>query len=316
MDGRKSRDGEDGDEGDMQITFMPGLSEAAARKQKGGKAKADGEDDEETTLEKYMRKQREKKERRKKGVDKDAIELDDGETQGGEGEKMTFDDPFFQEDGDDEIDFDAALRAEQAKERNKDGPAGKKAGKGGSALRNGDDEEERRAREELQLMVDSDSEGEGATERSGRGHFSMADILKAEKEGAKDKKSRWAKKKAAKEARKRGLGGEEDKRQTQDGFELNVQDPRFEGVFKDHRFALDPSHPSFIKTKNMDKLLEEKRKRQARKGGAAEEGAPSQRSNGKGQGVGDDLQDLVQSIKKRASPDSAPATTKKKRART
>ena len=51
---------EEEEQGEMQITFMPGLSEAAAKK---SVKKADAGD--ETTLEKYLRKQKEKKERKK-----------------------------------------------------------------------------------------------------------------------------------------------------------------------------------------------------------------------------------------------------------
>lgn len=56
---------EDEDEGDMEITFTPGLSEAAGAAVKNRQDHGDQEDKEETSIEKYMRKVKEKKKAKK-----------------------------------------------------------------------------------------------------------------------------------------------------------------------------------------------------------------------------------------------------------
>lgn len=277
-DGRKSR-GEEGAR-EMQITFMPGLSEAAERKRSGVVTEAK----EESTRDKYLRKQREKKERRRQqGKDNEEDEaIPAKETNG----KIGFDDPFFASDNDE--DFERALFAEQEGRSKKDATAKKpKPEVRKTASINGRKES---SAEELQALVDSEGEGSDTG-----GHFSIKDILKAE-QSETGKKSRWAKKKEKKTKAKDG----EREHQVQENFTIDVEDERFQGVFNDHRFSLDPSHPSFIKTKNMGKLLDERRKRdkeqrnkkQGKRGNIEQQ---PRKSNGE-----DDLDDLVRSVKKRS----------------
>lgn len=287
-DGRKARGREDeeGEGGrDMQITFMPGLSEAAERKKKG----LSSETAEETTLGKYMRKQREKKER-KRASGRDVPQEDQQQDGVHADGPIGFDDPFFASDND--ADFERALADEQG------GRAAKGKGED-KARKRVEIPKEEDGQEDMQLMVDSDS-GDDA------GHFAIKDVLKAEQEG-KGKKSRWAKKKE-----KKGIS-EQGKReqQVQENFAIDVQDERFQGVFNDHRFALDPSHPSFLKTKSMEKLMDERRKRekQQRRGKSAVS-VPIRATNGGGGET--DLTDLVQSVKKRTAGDR-PGPSKKKR---
>lgn len=44
-------------------------------------------------------------------------------------------------------------------------------------------------------------------------------------------------------------------------FQVDVEDPRFQAIYTSHLFSLDPSHPSYRKTRAMQSLLEEKRRR-------------------------------------------------------
>lgn len=293
-DGRKSRSEDKGRE--MQITFMPGLSEAAERKRSGVVVEAQ----EESTKDKYLRKQREKKERkRQQGRGEQEEEVPPLVEGNG---KIGFDDPFFASDNDD--DFDKALAAEQEGRSGKD----KAAKKATSEVKKADADGSRRktpAKEEL-LHEWSDAEGQGEGSDTG-GHFSIKDILKAEQE-EKGKKSRWAKKKEKKTKAK----DQQREHQVQENFVIDVDDERFQGVFNDHRFALDPSHPSFIKTKSMDKLMDERRKRDKQQRYNKQ---PQKRSDGGAQSLNgrNELDDLVKSVKKRSAQGHEREPTKKHR---
>eukprot|EP00730_Choanoeca_flexa_P003222 TRINITY_DN11331_c0_g2_i8.p2 TRINITY_DN11331_c0_g2~~TRINITY_DN11331_c0_g2_i8.p2 ORF type:complete len:115 (+),score=30.16 TRINITY_DN11331_c0_g2_i8:2164-2508(+) len=47
----------------------------------------------------------------------------------------------------------------------------------------------------------------------------------------------------------------------EDTFQVNVKDDRFSALFTSHDYSIDPTNPSFAKTKNMDKLLRERQQR-------------------------------------------------------
>ncbi|XP_054634336.1 ESF1 homolog [Dunckerocampus dactyliophorus] len=48
---------------------------------------------------------------------------------------------------------------------------------------------------------------------------------------------------------------------TDDDFQVDVKDPRFQAIFTSHLFNLDPSHPSYKKTKATQSILDEKQRR-------------------------------------------------------
>ncbi|KAI0348561.1 hypothetical protein BDW22DRAFT_103185 [Trametopsis cervina] len=145
--------GEDeGGDTDMEITFTPGLSES------NGKGKGD-----ETTLEKYQRKMREKKKKRKE-------ELKGKPQEGKEGKKKGVDDDFFAADGDSE-DHDEDV--EEAEGEEEDVAPSREA---------------KSRADELHLIATADDpNGEPK-------HFDMKAVIKAEK--SKGKKHKGKKKKS------------------------------------------------------------------------------------------------------------------------
>ncbi|KAF9405981.1 hypothetical protein HW555_013482 [Spodoptera exigua] len=99
------------------------------------------------------------------------------------------------------------------------------------------DEEKKKA--ELELLLDDDD---------GKAHFSLKKIQQSES----DKKSKRKKKLKAKMI---------EHKQSVPDFEINVNDDRFSALYNSHLFNIDPSDPNFKKTKNMEKLIQEKLKR-------------------------------------------------------
>lgn len=92
--------------------------------------------------------------------------------------------------------------------------------------------------ENLELLaMDSDDD---------RKHFDYKDIVKNE---GKRKK------------RKRGGKKEQKVAENEDNFQLDLADSRFSAVFNNPTYNVDPSHPSFKKTKSMASIIEEKQKR-------------------------------------------------------
>ncbi|WBW71890.1 pre-rRNA processing protein Esf1 [Schizosaccharomyces osmophilus] len=135
-------------------------------------------------------------------------------------------------------------------------------------------------KEELEAIVKDDADGSEHLD-----HFDMKSILKAEK----NKKGRKQKKKAAE------LEG------LQEGFDVNVSDPRFEALYSNHNFAMDPTNPHFKKTKTTEKILNEGLKRREHSLEQVEEGKVEKNVKKRGpvkQDKNQDLNRIVQSIKR------------------
>lgn len=196
-------DSDDGADGDMEITFMPGLSEAA----KTG---------DETTLEKYKRKQKEKRESWKKEQKEKGSEKKETKTKKTKG----IDDDFFAAGSASE---DEEVEVEDKKKKSKLKPDLKDRSESPA-------EEARPATEaELELLVAPD-------DASGvRKHFDMKSILKAEK--AKGKKK-------SKKGKKKGVDDRDE--DIQEDFNIDVKDDRFKALHEDHTFAIDPSNPQCV----------------------------------------------------------------------
>lgn len=239
---RKSKEDKTAPVGDMQITFSSGLTSDLI---KGSVFENEPERDE-TTVEKYVRKEKERKNRRKEklkaarnpgGADvveeppkvdvaPIAQELDHQKDLG-------FNDPFFT----------APSTTITTKK-----PKSTKHPK--LTL-----DPEKRA--ELEHLIQPDPASSSSVAANIK-HFDLTTLSKASKAALKAKK-------------KRKLSGREKEALAEaqtDEFKMDVQDPRFKDVFERSEFAIDPSHPRFMGTGGMRELLEEGRKR--RRGDGAE----------------------------------------------
>lgn len=159
------------DDVDLEVTFTPGLSETANKPE---------EEREETTIEKYRNKEKERRKKRK-----------------------------------------AKIKELKRKEREEmhEGRRGRK--------------ETKQEKEEEEEVSDSDK------------HFKMKDIIKAEKLKHKKKMNKKQKKQAEK------LAGIDE------NIELDKNDTRFDEIFEDPSFAIDPTNPEYKKTSVMKKLMKE-----------------------------------------------------------
>ncbi|KAJ5214890.1 hypothetical protein N7468_010569 [Penicillium chermesinum] len=272
--------------GEMEVTFTSGLA--------GGHGKDGGvfENEpqiEESTIEKYVRKERERKKRRKekqKGVQNDGSKNDAETTKIGDDDKpattetvegeedLGFNDPFF-----DDPDGKATAAARRKEEKRKK-----------RAERAAEEEASAAQRAELELLMVDDK-------KAGIKHFDMTEIEKAEKQ-----------------ARRKGKGKGKGKDKTKDvavtdDFQMDVSDPRFARLFESHEYAIDPTNPRFKATSGMKALLDEGRKRRrTRDDGETEVGPDShnqerkkKQKNSSKDSPSDDLKLLVDKVKKRQS---------------
>ncbi|KAJ9138249.1 Pre-rRNA-processing protein esf1 [Coniochaeta hoffmannii] len=250
--------------GDMEITFTSALSGKADKKNP----------EEETTIEKYKRKEKERKAKRKEaalakreGGDKQGEEQDE---QAAEPEEdLGFDDPFFtSEDPSKEVKKSSIRKEERKKKREmKEVEAAKNAAE--------------KAQLELLMAGNTNEEADHLD------HFDMNEIMRAEKQ--KGKKGKKAKK-----------GGKDNRGGLQEDFEMPVDDPRFKAVFESHEFAIDPSNPKFKATGAMKKILEEGRKKR-KVDDVDRDGDNPQKSTKKPKGPqhGGELSSLVEAVKKK-----------------
>ncbi|KAI7254419.1 hypothetical protein KC352_g11837, partial [Hortaea werneckii] len=245
--------------GEMEITFTSGLGG-----DKGGKSVFEnGPQDEESTRERYIRKEKERKQKRKEKMKAsrtgEAADTSGSESEaapeGGEGatngqDDDGFNDPFF-----DDPSFNAAAEKKAKKaERLK-----KRAEKAAS------EEEAAARRKELELLM-ADDQADAVR------HFDMREIEQQEKEAKrKGKKGRKGGKKGA------GDAGEEQAGAGTEEFKVDTEDPRFKGLFESHEYAIDPTNPRYKATQGMKALLEEGRKKRKRTGEEEEEEKPKQK---------------------------------------
>ncbi|KAJ5286724.1 hypothetical protein N7478_002410 [Penicillium angulare] len=264
--------------GEMEVTFTSGLA--------GGKGKDSIFENEpevdESTIDKYVRKERERKKRRKEKLkagkqggeaseeNKDTQDLSDIEeaspAEAAE-EDLGFNDPFFD-------DFDgkassAAIRKEERRKKREERAAEEAA----TAAQ----------RAELELLMVDD-------EKTDIKHFDMNEIEKAEKQKRKKGKAR----------------GKNKHPVVEDDFNVDTTDPRFARLFESHEFAIDPTNPRFKATSGMKALLDEGRKRRHVNDDAEVEAVPDNQDRKKKQKKGSkesssaDLKRLVDKVKRQS----------------
>ncbi|KAI0932105.1 hypothetical protein AcV7_000700 [Taiwanofungus camphoratus] len=247
---------------DMEITFKPGLSTAKNLEQ------------DETTLEKYQRKMKEKKRKRKQEMKEVATNH--------EKEKVNFKDDFFSADSENEsVDADDEVDQKPRKEdlrKNK----GKWQEHAQSTSRSVS------TTEELALLAASNSVDNEPK------HFNMRAVLKAEKK-QKGKK-------------KKGKRNAEDDNELQENFTIDVKDERFKAIHDDYSYAIDPSNPHFKQTKSMSALLEERSKRQTGKKPTVDRSAAVNESETSG-----NLKNLVESVKRKSAVVEQPGVGKRRK---
>ncbi|KAK7956734.1 uncharacterized protein PG986_005956 [Apiospora aurea] len=215
--------------GEMEMTFTTGDFG-------GDETKTDAPENE-TTVERYMRKERERKAAKK---DKALSKRDGAKPTEAPKEENTeqdgdlgFDDPFFTTEGPVKVSRTSQKKEERLKKR---------------AQKEAEATQDAAEKARLQKLMTDDATG--AAEHLD--HFDMNEIARAEKQ--KDKKNKKKQKSKKKD-------GADDRGGLQQDFEMDVADERFKKVFESHEYAIDPSDPKFQATPGMKKLLQERRKR-------------------------------------------------------
>lgn len=203
--------------GDMEITFTSGLV--------GDKGQESPH--EETTIEKYVRKEKERMKSRKETylAKKNGQDINEAVDQYRDEPKgdLGFDDPFFQDQA--PAKQDTKRQSKQEREREETKKAAQRA--------------------ELELLMVEDEDVEMIPGGKLK-HFNMKEVIKAEKE---------------KKFKRKRCRSAADAEGVQEGFEIDINDPRFASLYEEHDFAIDPTNPRFKQTSTMMKLMEEKRNR-------------------------------------------------------
>jgi hypothetical protein len=257
-------------DGEMEITFTGGLLNDASK----GESVFENEIPiHETTMEKYVRKEKERKAKRKErakarkeGRDPDAQAEEPEAAANDDDEEDPFNDPFFADDPDEMARAEKAEKAESKKSR--------------KTKKREEEEEQAEAtaaeRANLELLMAGEDDGKMR-------HFNMNEIEKAEKAAKKKgKKAKKAKKTAP---------------VIEDNFAINTTDPRFSKLYESHEFAIDPTNPRFKETTGMKALLEEGRKKRKQVREDDEVEPESKKSRKEQDGGEDDVKKLAARIK-------------------
>ena len=279
--GDKSKRGKNGD---MEVTFHSGLEELGAKMKRRKDELADKKSGQkgETVWEKHLREKSEKRSSKKlkdasekvRLDDMDNDEIDDG-----------FDDDFFADGGEEDINFEADGDSDSGDEIG--GKSKKKKSDDVFALDKKESKKEKKRRELAEqndpellqrkadlelLMMDDEVVLGGSGKKSvlsdfgGNGNPS-GNSSQAQLSKKKSRKARLAEKKAknGKAARQLESDDEDDGGGLRDRKTVDVADDRFAGLFDSHKFALDPTDPRYKETKAAEFIAEERARRRDEK---------------------------------------------------
>lgn len=290
--------------GNIQVTFSSGL---AGNKNRTNGVFENSPEPEETTVDKYIRKEKERKARRKEKMkasttepqaedavllnvdDIDSDDQNDNHQNDGDDGDLGFNDPFFNDAEESNIHLKNKLRKEERQKNRREREMEE------AALA------KQRAQLELLMADDDDEEKFQPGTESGRTvrHFDMAEIEKAEKLARKTK-NKTKDRKATQQQQRQQTENEREK----DDFQLDTADPRLNRLFESHEFAIDPTRGNVRKTKGTEQILDEARKRRkdSRRHGRdqAHEAKDSAREKREKRENGE-VRDLVAKIKRRAA---------------
>ncbi|KAG7744766.1 hypothetical protein KL912_005276 [Ogataea haglerorum] len=132
-------------------------------------------------------------------------------------------------------------RKEKLKELKKAAEEEKKERKKAGKAQKQDLDEKKKAELEL-LMMDEDKGPEHE-------HFDMKQMLKEEKKKRKDKKNK---------------SSAQQSEETANSVDIDDNDDRFNEIFEDHAFAIDPTHSEFKRTATMEKLMKKRKAKEPR----------------------------------------------------
>ncbi|CAJ1052797.1 ESF1 homolog [Xyrichtys novacula] len=219
----KSKELQENKDMEMEITWVPGLRETTEQLVK---KKRDGKE-KLTPWEEFLEKKKERKKQKKSQRNQG-----EGDSEMSEDElppDVDLNDPFFAEE----------LAASDTKKKQKGKQKQKEKGEKEERTAEEEEELEKRKAEMALLMEDEDDEAKHK-------HFNYDKIVEQQNLSKKKKKKLL----------KKGEEPIED-----DDFQVDVKDPRFQAMFTSHLFNLDPSHPSYKKTKATQSILDEKQRR-------------------------------------------------------
>ena len=269
--------------GDMQVTFTSGLSASM----EAGKKRSVFENEperEETTVEKYVRKEKERKARRKdKMKQKSGAGHAEGDDESSNGEATTEKEPAQQQkenvEGEAEEEADLGFNDPFFTTGSEAPPASKTT----SSTRKAERQRKRMEREAAESTsaleraqlakllapqsppprsdqtLDNTTMNMNGQDPTEINHFNINALSRADKLTAKSKTINRRKHHFS--ARdKEALGAK-----AQDTFQMDVADERFRDLYERADFAVDPTHPRFQATEGMKQVLEEGRRKKRRK---------------------------------------------------
>lgn len=207
---------------EMEITWGLGVKDKA---QELVKKKINQDDKNLTPFEKLMNKKKEKKKQKRlnkqKAQDKEHTSEADSDDVPSD---IDMNDPYFAEEFN-KPEFKQSKKSKKKQTETDTEPT----------------EEDEKHKQELELLLDDDDDG--------KVHFSLKKIQEAESTTKKSKRKKKLKQKML------------EQKQALPDFEINLNDQRFSALYNSHHFNIDPTDPNFKKTKNMEKLIQEKLKR-------------------------------------------------------